>query len=327
LSSDDQFTALGPAPIGFQTNASAIDRGAEIAGTSVGVLGRCDTPGGPEAVGIRGMGAALGGGNAPTAISTPTTGVLGTGGRRDDFQNHDRGPHGAGVVGVAGVHPPQQGQTIRQVPPFEDTAHVGVFGLGGEGESRQTGSGAGPSGPLYSGPGVLGRGGEYRDFSGPASKYAADRGGVGVAGVSGGQEIPVHYEMWGVGVFGKGLAAGVRGVSTEVLGRGGIFSCASAAQVRLQPHEVPINVPTTDVTPKGFVVGELDEAPPANLPIHGLPGDLLTTTSGIGKDEKTTLWFCQRGQKRDPSENPRRHAALWREVLMGPAFPGTIEDA
>jgi hypothetical protein len=325
VSSDDQFTALGPATIGFQTNASAIDRGAEIAGTSVGVVGRCDAPGGPEAVGVRGMGAALGGGNPPTAVGSPTTGLLGTGGRRDEFLNHDRGPHGAGVVGVAGVHPPQQGQHVRQVPPFEDTAHVGVFRLGGDEEFRPSNSpGVGTSGPEFAGPGVLGRGGTPRNFSGPTSKYDAVRDGVGVAGVSGSQEIPAHGEMRGVGVFGKGIAVGVRGVSPEALGRGGVFSCASAAQVRLEPHEAPTNVPTTDVTPKGFVVGELDEAPPANLPIHGLPGDLLATKSGRGKDEKTTLWFCERGSLGGDS---RDRAAQWREVLMGPAFGGTIEDA
>ena len=133
--------------------------------------------------------------------------------------------------------------------------------------------------------------------------------------------------MMGVGVFGKGIKVGVSGVSTEALGRGGVFGCFSAAQVRLEPHEAPINVPTTDVTPKGFVVGELDEAPPANLPINGLPGDLLATTSGRGEDEKTTLWFCQRGRVGGSSEPPRRQAAQWREVLMGPAFGGTIRDA
>jgi len=39
MSSDNQFTALGPAIIGFQTNASRIERGAEIAGNEAGVHG------------------------------------------------------------------------------------------------------------------------------------------------------------------------------------------------------------------------------------------------------------------------------------------------
>lgn len=38
-SSDDQFTALGPTSVGFQTHGTRIDRGAEIAGQEFGVLG------------------------------------------------------------------------------------------------------------------------------------------------------------------------------------------------------------------------------------------------------------------------------------------------
>jgi len=201
-----------------------------------------------------------------------------------------------------------------------------VFGLGGDAEHRETGPpGVGPSGPLFAGPGVLGRGGKPIAWAGPTS-VDPTRDGVGVAGVSGSQDIPAHSEMMGVGVFGKGGAVGVSGVSTEVLGRGGVFSCASAAQVRLQPHEEPVHSPIVDVTPKGFeVYPGRDESPPANLPRNGLPGDLLATTSGFGnKDEKATLWFCQRGRVGGEGGEA---AAQWREVLMGPAFPGTVEDA
>src|SRR6185312_17514367 len=42
MSSDNQFTALGPTIIGFQTNGSRIQRGAEISGNEVGVSGYCD---------------------------------------------------------------------------------------------------------------------------------------------------------------------------------------------------------------------------------------------------------------------------------------------
>src|SRR5262245_23691205 len=37
MSSDNQYTALGPAIIGFQTNGSNIDKGAAVAGKQVGV--------------------------------------------------------------------------------------------------------------------------------------------------------------------------------------------------------------------------------------------------------------------------------------------------
>jgi len=116
VSSDEQFTAKGPAIIGFQTYATdgPIDRGAEIVGNQRGVLGQCATPGGPEAVGVCGLGAPLAGGNTPNPSSSPTTGVLGLGGRRDDLQNHDRGPHGGGVVGVAGARPPSRARPFAR---------------------------------------------------------------------------------------------------------------------------------------------------------------------------------------------------------------------
>ena len=39
MSTSDQFTAFGPAAVGFQTDGTEIDRGAEIAGNTFGVLG------------------------------------------------------------------------------------------------------------------------------------------------------------------------------------------------------------------------------------------------------------------------------------------------
>jgi hypothetical protein len=41
MSSDNQFTALGGAAVGFQTNSATIDRGADIAGNSMGIHGSC----------------------------------------------------------------------------------------------------------------------------------------------------------------------------------------------------------------------------------------------------------------------------------------------
>jgi hypothetical protein len=39
MTSDNQFTALGPATVGFQTHGTHVDRGAEIAGREFGVFG------------------------------------------------------------------------------------------------------------------------------------------------------------------------------------------------------------------------------------------------------------------------------------------------
>jgi hypothetical protein len=40
-SEDSQFIAIGGATVGFQTNSATIDRGADIAGNSMGIHGRC----------------------------------------------------------------------------------------------------------------------------------------------------------------------------------------------------------------------------------------------------------------------------------------------
>jgi hypothetical protein len=53
MSSDNQFTARGPAIVGFQTDSSSIDRGAEIAGNSVGIKGFCH---GSVGDGVQGFG-------------------------------------------------------------------------------------------------------------------------------------------------------------------------------------------------------------------------------------------------------------------------------
>ena len=42
MGSDNQWTAIGPAIVGFQTNSASIDRGAEISGNTLGILGHCD---------------------------------------------------------------------------------------------------------------------------------------------------------------------------------------------------------------------------------------------------------------------------------------------
>ncbi len=41
MASDDQFTAIGQAPVGFQTNSASISRGAEIEGNDKGAIFTC----------------------------------------------------------------------------------------------------------------------------------------------------------------------------------------------------------------------------------------------------------------------------------------------
>ena len=43
MSSDNQFTALGPSAVGFQTHATGIDKGVDAFGNSIGVRGSSST--------------------------------------------------------------------------------------------------------------------------------------------------------------------------------------------------------------------------------------------------------------------------------------------
>ena len=309
-----------------------------------GVVGQCNTPtGGPLAVGVRGVGASSPGGTPDSPGPDPSAGVLGEGGRQNDVENTARASHGAGVVGVAGASP-FQNQPPRPLPPFEETAHVGVFGLGGDAERRGSIPGVpGVSGPENPGPGVLGHGGMFRD---EISGDLTFTDGPGVAGISGRMPIPPLKDMLnGIGVFGLGTNigveavggptgvraygtdagvralgedAGVRGVSGGEQGRGGIFASTHQAQVQLEPQQRPTTPePLEGHTPLVLPTVE----PPAELPVDGRAGDLVATRSVINDESgdprsRATLWFCARGQDADAS-------ASWREVLMGPEFPGT----
>lgn len=53
MSAENQFTALGPAAVGFQTHGANIDVGAEISGNTVGIRGSCQ---GPVGDGVQGQG-------------------------------------------------------------------------------------------------------------------------------------------------------------------------------------------------------------------------------------------------------------------------------
>lgn len=122
MSSDNRFTALGPAIVGFQTDSASIDRGAEITSNQVGVKGIC---GGSVGDGVQGFGT----GNF--------SGVAG-------FAGGDDNSAGTGVIGFGGV---QTGQV------FVPALGPGVRGIGGK---RGGGNNTSPF-PL--GIGVYGQGG------------------------------------------------------------------------------------------------------------------------------------------------------------------------
>jgi hypothetical protein len=91
MSSDNQFTALGPAIVGFQTDGANIDRGAEIAGKSVGILGHCD--------GGNGVHGQSGSATDSGVYGENTGGGTGVAG----LTNGENGPKGI-VAGVWGVN-------------------------------------------------------------------------------------------------------------------------------------------------------------------------------------------------------------------------------
>jgi hypothetical protein len=321
---DDFFRAVGPATFAFDTSGTQIKAGARIGGNEVGVIGHCDeTAGALDFVGVRGEGAAAPSPSSTNPATAPNTGVLGMGGMCHPGGNTDRVLHGAGVVGVAGARP-TTGDSRRPIPPKVETGNVGVFGLGGDGERRASESGGvARSGPMVSGPGVLGHGGRYRNLLGGTVESAEVTGdGSGVVGISGLVAIPQLQtnEMLRAGVFGKGRQAGVRGQSPE--GRGGVFGSESSAQVQLQPREEVTTAQTQVITPQQLRVGQNEDGtpdPPVDLPLSGQAGDLLVTTRRDSTDPtktRSTLWFCTRGAIDE--DNP----ALWREVLMGAEFPG-----
>jgi hypothetical protein len=73
-SSDNQFIALGPADSGFKTSATRITSGAEIHGTLVGVVGRCQ---GGNGDGVAGFGTGTGGaGTRGTSNVTDGNGII-----------------------------------------------------------------------------------------------------------------------------------------------------------------------------------------------------------------------------------------------------------
>ncbi len=208
MSSDNQFTALGPTIVGFQTHGTNIDVGAEISGNAVGIKGSCQGPvgNGVEAIGTGNFSGVVGTGGAKSG-----TGVLGFGGasagpgvRGIGFDGPNTSPAGpAGVYGQGGNGAP------------------GVIGQGGtgngngvEGTATGTFSGVVGTGGPASGTGVLGFGGTSQSTAGAPSTT-----GPGVRGIGGGGQPSIPVRTNGpqipVGVYGQGADAadGVYGVA------------------------------------------------------------------------------------------------------------------
>jgi hypothetical protein len=197
MSSDNQFTALGPANIGFQANSASIDVGADITGNQRGITGRCA---GAVGDGVQGFGSGIFsgvagfGGNTP-AGTEPGTGVIGIGGTSAD-------PIPSGGPGIRGIG----GGGPNNTDPLRRA--VGVYGQGGP-----AGPGVvGQSGPEFPAPGVEGFGtGNSFGMGGMGGVGPAPLGdGHGVFGLGGGTT--------GNGVVGNGAASRAITVSDNPVG-------------------------------------------------------------------------------------------------------------
>ncbi len=202
MSSDTQFTALGPTQIGFQTHGARIKIGADIEGTEAGVIGRCE-PGagiyGEGTTGIRGVGkrtgvyaegasvgvqgigigASIDGQRFPgkTGVgvlgqSKDDVGVLGQSDFLDGVMGTTRFHKMAGVFGANTLTDELQEGTVEF--PERRASGYGVFGLchlshgaGVGGTNDGTDPRTGVGGPGVQGISVAGYGGEFRGGRAP----------------------------------------------------------------------------------------------------------------------------------------------------------------
>ncbi len=354
MSSDNQYTALGPAVIGFQTDSSSIDRGAEITGRDLGIRGHCDAgigihgtsadlageaPG--TSIGVLGEGQSVGVSGRSSnigveGISGAAAGVFGRGtpgvfGRGD--KNGATGHNGVmGVVegnegaGVFGGHRTQSDKPL-DVVSFDPAGSpgAGVFGISND-------EGSGVVGTSQFGHGVFGstKGGVDLRSHGV---FGVSGNTAGVAGISGqvpdvnnivppGRSGVYGFCAQGRGVFGASSEdEGVLGSSVSgngVLGRS-VRGRGGVFQAGDQSSQL---VPQLQLVPQKLAV---PSSVPAQ-PLMFIPSqDLLSALPKTGRSGdflattdvsgSCTLWFCVKGQDGAAS-------ALWSQVLLGVPLPG-----
>lgn len=246
--------------------------GAPNGGTGVRGIGSAhsqDTGPGNGGIGVHGLGGqGLVRGGQPDGAQ----GIVGQGGRAgDDDKGESRSLNGPGAVVFAGGIDPKT---------IDPAANLGLYAHGGDGISvtrisERTGILA-PHGPRYAGPGVVGRGGDFRSDAGqPGGPLlsAPASSGAGVVGLTAEATLtaPNPYAFAdNAGVYGRSVSgSGVSGDSVD--GPGATFSSAKAAQI----HLIPMSL-----TP-----------PDPNRRVAGQGGDLLAV---IDSEQRCSLWFCVR---------------------------------
>jgi len=233
MSSDNQFTALGPADVGFQTDGANIKTGADIAGQAIGIHGRCNR--GDGVVGESAVANKSGVFGFNTAASGGAFGVSGT----------TASPNGSGVNGFAGSGNGVIGtsQTNDGVAGSSSVAgKSGVFGFNtvkagaafGVSGTTASADGSGVNGFADSANGVIGTSNKaYGVFGSTAEhNHAGVRGentggGHGVEGVSTGTLTAIRGDSTGQGIGVIGTSSNATGV--WALGTSGVTGLNSAA--------------------------------------------------------------------------------------------------
>jgi hypothetical protein len=295
MSIDKEFTATGPASVGFQTAPAStpFGTGVEAQGLSVGVsgIGTGGTKPNTGGIGVRGTGTGVQwgvegiGGNAVAGSvvgdASQSAGVLGTGGQ---------GPQ-SGAPGVVGLGapapgvPPSSRAEIPNVPP--GSPGPGVIGQGGPNvgplfnvhggadgvQGFGVGSGSGVAGfadnndkaifgGANSGVGVFGQGG------GPprtTQGVPAAPGGPGVRGIGGINQNGGNAD--GVQGFGRGTFSGVTGIGDPHANGTGVFGLGGG---------------TSGPGVRGIGAGGPFTAPSFSVGVYGQAGPNGDGVQGVG---------------------------------------------
>jgi hypothetical protein len=341
MSSDNQYTALGPASIGFQTDSTNIQTGAAIGGNQIGavILG-LTTPTSQPICGVEvnavfpdvtvdpnhipprtgivafGDGFSLVGMTGDSirslqgqvdAIGIPNTtecGVLGT------------AFNGPGVVGVAGGLTSATAPTDAIAPYLRgEPSCTGVMGACVDGPGV---TGVSPKNPGVMGAsdsvGVLGTAPAAAGYP----RFLGNTRGIGVMGTSANTGVvgisttglktpaavpPIVNETPHAGVLGVGGGVGVQGVSYN--DRGGVFETLPP------PHQLMAQL---RLVPNGFLTFDWSTS---KLPTVAKAGDLLAVEVSRPvpvRDEPNTttnLYFCTQSSS-------GAFPAKWSEVMLKP---------
>jgi hypothetical protein len=133
MGSDNQWTALGPAVIGFQTHSTNIQVGAEISGNDIGGRFKCDRGIAIEAASEKAVGIQAFSREAPGVEGVGAPGVFGVGGQRSPKVGVMGVNQGIDSSGLYGVHTRSvniDSAVTPDIHPPMGAPGAGVYGYG-----------------------------------------------------------------------------------------------------------------------------------------------------------------------------------------------------